>query len=89
MAMELDMSKVYDRVEWIFLENLMLKMGFHVRWVRLVMEMVKLVSYSILINGVPRRCIKPTRGIRQGDSSRGFSISLSIFAALGRFKWFD
>ena len=53
MAMELDMSKAYDRVEWIFLENLMLKMGFHVRWVRLVMEMVKLVSYSILINGVP------------------------------------
>jgi len=45
----------------------MLKMDFHVRWVGLVMETVKSVSYAILINGVPRGCIKPTRGIRQGD----------------------
>ena len=86
MAMELDMSKAYDRVEWIFLENLMLKMGFHVRWVRLVMEMVKLVSYSILINGVPRRCIKPTRGIRQGDSLSPYLFLLRLEGLNGLIK---
>ena len=67
MAMKLDMSKAYDRVEWIFLEQLMRKMGFHGRWIDLVMATVKYVSYSFLINGVPRGFIKPSRGIRQGD----------------------
>jgi hypothetical protein len=45
----------------------MLKMGFAAKWVSLVMSCVKLVSYSILINGSPVRNIQLTRAIRQGD----------------------
>ena len=45
----------------------MLKMGFHPKWVDMIMAGVTLVSYSMLSNGAPSSFIKPSRGIRQGD----------------------
>ena len=67
MALKLDMSKAYDREEWLFLEKSLLQMGFHGSWVALIMECITTVSYSILVNGEPKGLIKPSRGLRQGD----------------------
>ena len=47
MAVKLDMSKAYDKVEWIFLEKVMRKLGFDERWINLMMVCVKTVSYSV------------------------------------------
>lgn len=67
IALKLDISKVYDQVQLIFLENLMRKIGFNERWINLIMICVKSITYSILVNGEPHGVIHPSRGIRQGD----------------------
>ena len=67
IALKLDMSKPYDRVEWAFLEQILLKLGFHEDWVALIMQCIMTVSYSILVNGEPKGLFRPSRGLRQGD----------------------
>jgi hypothetical protein len=67
MNLKLDMSKAYDRVKWTFLEKIMCRMGFHQKWISLMIECISTVSYSILVNGEPHGHIKPSRGLRQGD----------------------
>ena len=67
MTLKLDMSKVYVKVEWCFLIEIMRKMGFCDNWLNLIHECISMVSYSILVNGKPKGEIFLSRGIRQGD----------------------
>ena len=67
MAIKLDISKAYDRVEWGFLDETMRQMGFPPRWRQLMMMCVTTVNYSIWVNGKPCGHIQPSRGLKKRD----------------------
>jgi hypothetical protein len=46
---------------------MMLRLGFHRRWVDLVMKCVTSVKYRIRVNGELSEEFTPERGLRQGD----------------------
>lgn len=67
MTLKTYITKAYDRLELSFLEETMGQIGFNEKGIQWIMQCVTTVSYSMLVNGVPKGFIRPTRGIRQGD----------------------
>lgn len=67
LAVKLDMNKAYDRVEWDFMKDVMLKLGFNAVWVDKIMMCISSVNFDLLLSGKSVAKFNPKRGLRQGD----------------------
>lgn len=67
MALKLDISKAYDRINWTFLYEVTVKIGFSQKVIRMVKSMIEIVNYLVMVNGSPWGNFGGERGLRQGD----------------------
>ncbi|PNX74924.1 ribonuclease H, partial [Trifolium pratense] len=67
MVFKLDLYKAYDRVNWKFLQDTLLKFKFPPVIISLIMFGLTHSSNTILWNGSKTEAFTPVRGLRQGD----------------------
>jgi hypothetical protein len=72
------MHKAYDRVEWIFLENMMIKMGFDEGWISMMMACASSVRYQVRFNSEETDMFTHTRDLRQGDPLSPYLFLLCV-----------
>ncbi|GKV22035.1 hypothetical protein SLEP1_g31939 [Rubroshorea leprosula] len=62
-----DFEKAYDCVDWSFLDWMMERFGFGIKWRGWIMECLSTVRISVLVNGSPTKEFEVGKGLRQGD----------------------
>ena len=65
--MKVDIKKAYDTMNWCFVKNMLLALGFPSHFVSIVFTCISIISFSLVINGELFQKLKAKRGLRQGD----------------------
>eukprot|EP00253_Pinus_taeda_P031126 PITA_31126 len=65
-VLKIDLSKAYDRINWLYLRLLLTHLGFNYTFISWIMGCISNVSFVVLINGAASPFFKSQRGLRQG-----------------------
>nr|GEY00044.1 hypothetical protein [Tanacetum cinerariifolium] len=75
-AYKINIQKAYDTMDWNFLENILIRLGFHTITVKWIMACVSSTSFSLSINGNIHGYFKRKRGLRKGDPLSPYLFTL-------------
>eukprot|EP00253_Pinus_taeda_P001986 PITA_01986 len=65
-VLKIDLSKAYDRVNWLYLRMMLTHLGFNYTFTSWIMGCISSVSFAVLINGSASSFFNSQRGLRQG-----------------------
>ncbi|PNX83760.1 cysteine-rich receptor-like protein kinase, partial [Trifolium pratense] len=94
---KLNYEKAYYSIDWKYLDYVMEKMGFDVRWREWISECLKAASISALVNGSPIEEFEMGCGLRQEDplspflfliAIESFNLMMRKIVELGQFSGF-
>ncbi|KAL2224078.1 UNVERIFIED_CONTAM: hypothetical protein Sindi_3043700 [Sesamum indicum] len=83
-ALQVDIRKAYDTIEWDFLSAVLELFGFPNIFTRWIEECVTTTSFSVGLNGKPHGFFTGARGLRQGDP-----LSSYLFVLVMEFGFAD
>lgn len=64
--LKIDLSKAYDRVDWLDIRMLLTHLGFGMGFIRWMMSCVSTTSFVVLVNRAASPFFHAERGLRQG-----------------------